>query len=141
MTDDNTVQINFSASTDDALDGIAEIRDGLTGLGAPVSGLSGNLGRLGAAFGASLPLDQLAECANGLGNVGMAAQGAASQVQGIGAQLQVLRIHLSEQKMLLDAEVGQFQITQNQKYALLAAETQREYGLERDLLRAWPKKN
>ncbi len=118
MVDDNNVVISFSASTDDALDGIADIREGLAGLTAPVSGLSGSLGRLGDTFTASLPLDLLAQCANGLGSIGSAAQGAAGQVQGIGAQLRIMQIGLAEQKTLLGAEVSQFKITQDQKFAL-----------------------
>jgi len=134
MADDNEVEIRFGASTDDALAGIAQIRDALSGLTAPVSGLSGTLDRMGDTFGAALPLDQINQCAKGLGSVGAAAQSAAGGVQGIGAQLRLLQIGLSEQKVLLNAEVQQFQITQDQKYALLEAETQKEYDAALDLL-------
>lgn len=143
MPEETSVQINFGASTDEAIAGIAQIREALSGLTAPVAGVSGNLDRLGESFGAALPLDLLSESAKSLGNVGAAAQGAAQGVQGIGAaaksasagvesvssQLKIAQIHLSEQKVLLDAEVSQYQVTQNQKFALLEAETQKEYEL------------
>ena len=134
MADDNVVQISFGASTDDALDGIAQVREGLANLAAPVGGLAGNLDRLGQTFGTALPLDLIKQCAKGFGDVGTAAQGAAGQVQGIGAQLKIMQESLAEKKTLLDAEVSQFQITQNQKFALLEAETQREYDVELDFL-------
>ena len=41
---------------------------------------------------------------------------------------------LREQKIVLDAEANQFQITQNQKFAMLEAETQKEYDAEIALL-------
>jgi hypothetical protein len=49
--------------------------------------------------------------------------------------VKALRQILAEQKILLGAEVSQFQITQQQKFALLEAETQKEYEAELALLR------
>lgn len=134
MADDNTVAISFSASTDDALAGIARVREALGGLATPVSGLSGNLARLGETFGAALPLDELNECVQGFGNLGTAAQRAALQAKAIGDQIKVLREDAAEQKILLNAEVSQFQITQDQKFALLEAEAEKEYQAEVALL-------
>ena len=71
MADDNVVEIRFGASTDDALDGIAQVRDALAGLNAPVQNLQGVLGRLNAAFGSAVPADMLSEAIEafeGLGN-------------------------------------------------------------------------
>ena len=134
MADDNAVVINFSASTDDALDGIAQIRDGLLALTAPVSGLGTSLDRLGDTFGGALPIDKISQCASGLGDVSAAAKSAAIQTKAISDQIKALHQSAAEQKVLLDAEVNQYQITQNQKFALLEAETQREYDAERTLL-------
>jgi len=134
MADDNSVVITFGASTDEALAGIAQVRSALAELTAPVGRLSGKLDGLANSFGAALPLDQINQCAKGVGNIGTAATGAAGQVQGIGAQIQLLRIRLGEQKTLLDAEVSQFKITQDRKFALLEAETQNEYSAELALL-------
>jgi hypothetical protein len=134
MADDNTVEISFSASTDDALDGIGLIHDGLTDLTAPVSALSGILGRLGDAFGASLPLDQISQCASSLGTVGTAAQGAAEKINGIGAQIRVMQINLAAQKALLESEVNQFKITQDEKFDILEAEVKNEYAAESKLI-------
>lgn len=134
MSDDNVVQISFSADVDDALDGVAQIRDGLAALAAPVTGLNANIGGLGKAFGTAFPVDQVTQCATAVSTIGSAAQGAAAQVGGIGAQIKLLQISLNAQKTLLDAEVSQFQITQDQKFALLEAETAKEYQAELDLL-------
>jgi hypothetical protein len=134
MADDNQVEIRFGASTDDALAGIAQVRDALAGLTRPVSTLGSSLDQLGEIFGSALPVDQIAQCADSLGKVGAAAQSATGQVQSVGAQIKLMQIELSEHKVLLDAEVKQFQITQDQKFALLEAETAREYQAEIDFL-------
>ena len=52
----------------------------------------------------------------------------------LAAPIKVLRQSLAEQKILLNAEGDQFQITQRQKFALLEAETEREYAAELALL-------
>jgi hypothetical protein len=52
----------------------------------------------------------------------------------LAAPIKILRQGFAEQKILLDAEANQFQITQNQKFALLEAETQKEYEAELALL-------
>jgi len=83
MSNDSSVEIRFGASTDDALDGISQIRSALAGLGS---------------------------------------------------EIKVLQQGLAEKKTLFNAEVSQFQITQNQKFALLEAETQKEYEAELALL-------
>jgi len=134
MADDNVVEIRFGASTGDALDGIVEIRDALSGLSTPVQNLQGVLGRLNAAFGAALPADMLSEAIAGFAGLGNQAAQAALQVKDIGAEIKLLQLGLAEQKTVLDAEASQFQITQNQKYAMLEAETQKEYEAELALL-------
>jgi hypothetical protein len=52
----------------------------------------------------------------------------------LAAPLKLMRQSFAEQKILLNAEANQFQITQNQKFALLEAETQKEYEAELALL-------
>ena len=134
MADDNKVEISFTASTDDAIDGIAQVRDALNGLTAPVRGLDGSLGRLGAAFGGALPADMLSQVVKDFGELGTEAARSALQVREIGAEIKLLRQGLAEQKIVLGAEASQFQITQNQKFAMLEAETQKEYEAELNLL-------
>jgi hypothetical protein len=134
MADDNVVQIRFGAVTDDALDGIAQIRDALTGLNAPVQNLQGVLGRLNAAFGAAVPADMLSEAVEAFEGLGNQAARTVLQVKDIGAEIKLLQQGLAEQRTVLDAEASQFQITQSQKYAMLEAETQREYEAELALL-------
>ena len=130
MADDNRVEIQFTASAGDALSGIDQIQDALTGLTAPVTALGGKLGELGDAFGAALPASQIAECATGFSKIGAAAQTAAGQVQSVGTQIKLMQLNLSEQKILLDGEVKQFQITQDQKFKILEDATAREYAVE-----------
>jgi len=83
MADDSDVEIRFSASTDDALDGIAQIR---------------------------------------------------AAIAELGSEIKVLQQGLAAKKILLTAEVDQFQITQNQKFSILEAETQKEFDAELVLL-------
>lgn len=134
MADDNKVEISFSASTDEALDGIAQVRDALAGLTAPVGGLQKTLGGLNAAFAAALPADMLAQAVNAFGDLGNQTARTALQMKDINAEIKLLHQGLAEQKIVLDAEVSQFQITQNQKFAILEAATQKEYEAELTLL-------
>jgi hypothetical protein len=134
MADDNDVEIRFGASTDDALAGIAQVRAALAGLTEPVSGLGGSLGRLGDAFGSALPLDKLSQAAKGFDDLSTAAQRTAAQMKEIGAEIKILQQGLAEKKIVFDAEAKQYQITQDQKYALLEAETQKEYEAQLALL-------
>ncbi len=134
MADDNEVVISFGAETDDALAGIAQVRDALSGLTAPVRGLGGSLGQLRTAFGAALPAGQLSQLVKDFGDLGTQAANSAAQVKEVGAEIKVLREGLAEKKVVLDAEASQFQITQDQKFALLEAETQKEYEAELTLL-------
>jgi len=54
----------------------------------------------------------------------------------LAAPVKILHQAFAQQKILLDAEANQFQITQNQKFALLEAETEKEYETELALLQA-----
>lgn len=90
MADDHSVEIRFSASTGEVVDGIQQIREALQGLTDPVKDING--------------------------------------------QLTIFRLQLAQQRMVLNAEASQYQITQDQKFALLEAETKREYEAELALL-------
>ena len=130
MADDNSVEIKFSASTDEALAGLSDIREALAGLTAPVGALKSNLDKLGETFGSALPVGQVAQCAAAVGDMGSSAARAATQVRGIGGEVGVLQQKLAQQKVLVDAEVSQYKITQDQKYALLQEETQKEFDAQ-----------
>ena len=134
MADDNTVEIRFGAATDDALAGIAEVREALEGLTTPVRGLQNNLGGLNAAFAAALPADMLTQAVNAFSDLGNQTARTALQIKDINAEIKLLHQGLAEQKIVLDAEANQFQLTQNQKFAMLEAETQKEYEAELELL-------
>ena len=134
MADDNNVEIRFSASTDEAVAGIAQVRDALTRLADPVRGLDGSLGQLGAAFVAALPGDKLSQAAQSFADLARQADLSAAQVKEIAGEIKVLQQGLAEKKILLDAEASQFKITQDQKFALLEGETQKEYEAELALL-------
>lgn len=127
MADDKNVEISFTASTDGALGGIAEIQAALTALIAATKGMGGQLDRLRATFVAAFPAGQVNQCAKEVASIGAAAREAKTGVE-------LLHIRLGEQKTLLSAEVSQFKITQDQKFALLEAETAEEYAAELDAL-------
>lgn len=127
MADDNSVEIKFSASTDEAVDSISQIREALAGLTAPFNTLKSSLDKVGDTFSAALPVGQASKFAAAVGDIGTAAARTAAQVRGISGEIAGFQQHLAQQKILLDAEVNQYQITQNQKYALLEQETQKEF--------------
>lgn len=127
MADDNSVQIKFSASTDDALAGISEIQAGLSALIGAIRGIESNLSQFKGAVTGAFPVTQINQCAKALDSVGAAAREARSGMA-------LLHIGFGEQRTLLTAEVSQFKITQDQKFALLEAETAKEYAAELDAL-------
>ncbi len=128
MADDKNVEISFGASTDGALAGIAEIQAAVTALIATITGMSGQLDRLRATFAAAFPTGQIDQCVKGFASMRAAAQDARTGIE-------LLHIQLGELRTLLDGEVRQFKITQDQKFALLEAETANEYQAELDLLK------
>jgi hypothetical protein len=134
MTDDNAVEIRFSAATDDALAGLEEVRSALRGMAAPVGDINAKLAALNAAFGGLLPPATLDQIAQSFANIGSQAKLSALSMREINNEIQVLHQGLAEQKVLLAAEANQYQITQNQKYAMLEAATQKEYEAELKLL-------
>jgi hypothetical protein len=134
MADDNTVEVRFSASTDDALTGIAQVREALASLTEPVRSLDGSLGEMGSAFGAALPADRLSQVVKAFSDLGQEAEDGAAQIKEIGAEIKVLQQGLAQKRIILNAEASQFKITQDQKFALLEAETQKEYDAELALL-------
>ncbi len=134
MADDNQVEIRFSAATDDALAGIEQVCDALTGLTAPVRGVDASIGRLNAAFGAMAPADTLSQLAKSFGDIGSQAANGAMEIKLTNDQIRLSQQELAQLKIILNAEASQFQITQNQKFAMLEAETQKEYDAEIALL-------
>ena len=127
MTNDNRVEIQFGANTDEALAGIAQVKDSLLGLTAPIKDVGASFDRLGDTIGAAFPVGRIAESARGVEDFGAAAQRAASQTKAIGDEIKLLQQGLAQKKILLDAEAKQYQITQDQKYALLEAATEKEF--------------
>jgi hypothetical protein len=105
---DSDVTITFGASVEDINAGISQVRDALQGLSAPIGGIGKSLTDVGNSFNTTM--------------------------QGMNAQMRVLRDGLQEKKTILDAEVQQHQITENEKFAQLEAETQQEYEAELALM-------
>ena len=141
MADDNVVEIRFGASTDDALDGIAQVRDSLMGLTEPLNLLGGNLDRLGDAYGKALPTDKLDQCSKSFSSVGAAAKDAAAQVQTVGGQMKVAQeqysatVKLADQafsatKEHLAAEVRLHEISYSQETAALVAALDQKQQVE-----------
>jgi hypothetical protein len=134
MTDDSNIEIRFGASTDEALAGIAKVRDALSGLAAPIGSIGGSLDQLSEKFSGALSPSQIQQCAGAFADMGKAAEHSSTQVKNISNEIKLLREGLAEKKVLFDAEAKEFQITQDKKFALLEQETQKEYFAERDLL-------
>ena len=128
MADDNEVEIRFSASADDALDGHCGDPCCAERTGGAGRDLGGSLGRW-ARIRRRAPDGQAASGGQGLCRA-RAGPSSALQIREIGAEIKILQLGLAEQKMVLNAEASQFQITQNQKFALLEAETEKEYEAE-----------
>jgi hypothetical protein len=134
MANDKAVEIRFSAATDDALAGIEEVRNALGAMTAPVGDVNAKLAALNTAFGSILPPETLNQIAQSFANIGNQAKLSALSMKEINSEIQVLHQGLAEQKVVLAAEASQYQITQNQKYAMLEAATQKEYEAELKLL-------
>jgi hypothetical protein len=134
MADDNSVEINFSAATDDALAGIEQVRAALSDLTAPVQSVNGNVTQLNATFRTAFQTNALSQAVKDFGALGSQAEASVSPLKELNTEIKLLHLGLTEQKVVLDAQVAQFQITQDQKFALLEQETQKEYEAERALL-------
>src|SRR5581483_4984631 len=134
MADDHSVVIKFGAETDGVLDGIDQVRSAIASFRDQVGDLDGRLDGLGASFESALPIDQINQAAKAVSDIGSAARNAAGSVSSVGAQLRLLHISQGEQRTLLNADVSQFKITQDQKFALLQAELSKEYSAEQQLL-------
>jgi hypothetical protein len=134
MADDTNVEIIFGASTDAALAGIAEIREALVGLATSVSGVSGHVDRLNDAIGDGASAEKVTQCTQAIVGMGTAASRSADQIKDIQGEVKLLQQGLAQKKILFDAEVRQYQITQDQKFTLLEAETQKEFDVQLSLL-------
>ena len=134
MADDNRIEIQFGANTDEALAGIAQVQDSLLGLTARIKGVGASFERLGETFEAAFPVERIAESVRGVEDFGAAAQRAASQTKAIGNEIKLLQQGLAQKKILLDAEAKQYEITQDQKFALLEPETEKEFEAQRAVL-------
>lgn len=81
-------------------------------------------------FGASTD-----EALAGIEAIRAALGGLTDPLKDINGQMAIFRLQQAQQRVLLNAEASQYQITQNQKYALLQAETKKEYEAELALLK------
>jgi len=134
MANDNSVEIRFSAATDDVIAGIDQVREALSGVTEPVERVKDSLAQLNAALGGALPASTLAQISSSFADISTQAQRSSLAVKDINTEIQLLHLGLAQQKVVLAAEANQFQITQNQKFAMLAAETEKEYAAEVALL-------
>lgn len=134
MADDNSVEITFSADVDDLVDGIAIVRSQLSSLMEPVRQLDASTDELRDAFMNALPTGVIAAAAKEFAEFGNQAKTGADQVGTVNTQIRLMQLGLAQQKILLNAAASQFQITQDQKFAMLKAETGKEYNLQFALL-------
>jgi hypothetical protein len=127
MADQNEVQIRFTASTGDAVAKIGDVHEALAGLTQPVANVAGALAGLRSAFATALSPSTVTEARKAFDGLG-------DEVASVSTQIKLLHQGLAERKVVLQAEVQQFAITQNQKFKLLEDETDKEYEAELALL-------
>src|ERR1700739_4999499 len=108
MADDNEVQIRFTASTDPAEEGIANVHKALNGLTQSMNDVRGAAGGLRNAFTAALQTDKLADASKAMSSVGEQTGRAASQFKEMGNEIKLLHQGLAERKIVLQAEAQEF---------------------------------
>jgi hypothetical protein len=134
MADQNEVQIRFTASTGDVTNGIEEVHGALGGLKQDVANVAGALAGLQSAFSVALPVDKLDEARKAFDGLGDQTARTTGQIKDMGTEIKLMHLQLAQRKIVLQAEAQQFAITQNQKFALLENETEKEYQAELALL-------
>ena len=127
MAEQNEVQIRFTASTGEAVAKIGDVHEALASLTQPVADVAGALGGLRSAFATALAPSTVTEARKAFDDLN-------EHVASMGTQIKLLHQGLAERKIVLQAEAQQFAITQNQKFALLKDETEKEYKAELELL-------
>ncbi len=132
MADDNFVEIRFGAVTDEAIAGIDRVRKALSGLTEPGKKIEEKLALLKAAFGDMLQETTFSKYVDDFAKIGDAGKRSAEEIN---AEIKLLHLGLAEEKAMLAAAAGQFQITQEQKEAMLRAAADKEYQEELALLK------
>jgi hypothetical protein len=125
MADDNEVQIRFTASTDPAEEGIANVHKALDGLKQSMNDVSGAATGLRNAFTAALPTDKLADAGKAMAGVGDATANAASQLKAMGNAIKAADAAFNSTRQHLAAELKLHEITVDQETAQLVAAIQK----------------
>lgn len=122
MADDNEVQIRFTASTDPAEEGIANVRKALNGLSQSMNDVSGAATGLRNTFTAALPTDKLNDASKAMSSVGQQTAHAASQLKEMGNAIKAADALFNSTRQHLAAELKLHEITYDEETtALLAA--------------------
>jgi hypothetical protein len=126
MADENEVQIRFTAATEEAEEGIANVHKALNGLAQSMSDVSGAAAGLRGAFTAALPTDKLADASKAFAGLGDQTARTAGQLREMGNAIRAADAAFNSTKQHLAAELKLHEITYDQETAaLLAALDQR----------------
>ncbi len=130
MADENEVQIRFTASTDDAEQGIANVHKALAGLTQPVNNVANAAAALRGTFAAALPTDKLADASKAFAGLGDQTARAASQLKEMGNAIRVADAAFNSTKQHLAAELRLHETTYDQETAALLAALDRRRRAE-----------
>jgi hypothetical protein len=121
MADDSEVQIRFTASTDAAEEGIANVHKALSGLTQSMSDVSGAAAGLRNAFTAALPTDKLADAGKALAGVGDQTARTAGQIKELGNAIRLANAGFNSTRQQLATELKLHEITYDQETTQLLA--------------------
>lgn len=121
MADDNEVQIRFTASTDPAEEGIANVRKALNGLTQSISEVSGAAAGLRNAFTAALPTDKLADASKAMSGVGEQTARTAGRIKEMGNAIRTANADFNSIRQHLATELKLHEITYDQETTELLA--------------------
>ncbi len=134
MADDNEVQIRFTASTDAAEEGIANVHKALNGLSQSMSDVSGAAAGLRGAFTAALPTDKLADAPKALAGVGDQTARTAGQIKEMGNAIRLANAGFNSTRQQLATELKLHEITYDQETTQLLAALDKRLSAQTEAL-------
>lgn len=121
MADDNEVQIRFTASTDPAEEGIANVHKALNGLTQSMNDVSGAATGLRNAFTAALPTDKLSDASKAMSGVGEQTARTAGHIKEMGNAIRTANADFNSIRQHLATELKLHEITYDQETTELLA--------------------
>lgn len=131
MADENNVEIRFTAATDPAEEGIANVHKALDGLTQSMNGAAAAAAGLRGVFTAALPTDKIADASKAFGSLGDQTVRTAASLKEMGNAIRAADAAYSAKRQHLAAELRLHEITYDQETAkLLAALDDRRHAEE-----------